>query len=76
MLLIVTLQVMKFVSNSDKPSLTLGEAFQPGSDAAHFCQPTDVAVMNSDDIMNSDDVHVYVADGFVYILTLLIYYLV
>ncbi|KAG9487973.1 hypothetical protein GDO78_007656 [Eleutherodactylus coqui] len=26
------------------PILTLGEAFQPGSDRRHFCQPTDVAV--------------------------------
>jgi len=48
---------MKFVVSSDQPLFTLGEAFQPGSDAAHFCQPTDVAVMNNDDI--------YVADGFV-----------
>ncbi|XP_075037506.1 peptidyl-glycine alpha-amidating monooxygenase isoform X3 [Mixophyes fleayi] len=26
------------------PLLTLGKAFQPGSDRSHFCQPTDVAV--------------------------------
>lgn len=26
------------------PLLTLGEAFQPGNDKRHFCQPTDVAV--------------------------------
>ena len=57
MLSFVTSQVMKFVISSDKPLFTLGEAFQPGSDVAHFCQPTDVAVMNNDDI--------YVADGFV-----------
>jgi len=46
---------MKFVVNSDKPSLVLGVRFEPGSDSRHFCQPTDVAVMNNGDI--------YVADG-------------
>ena len=53
--MIVTLQVIKFDINSDRPALILGERFQPGNDAGHFCQPTDVAVMNSEDV--------YVADG-------------
>ncbi|XP_041041887.1 peptidyl-glycine alpha-amidating monooxygenase A isoform X3 [Carcharodon carcharias] len=37
--------------------LVLGQAFQPGSDSSHFCQPTDVAV---------DPAHgnVYVSDGY------------
>ncbi|XP_063309734.1 peptidyl-glycine alpha-amidating monooxygenase isoform X2 [Pelobates fuscus] len=37
--------------------LTLGKAFQPGSDRKHFCQPTDVAV---DPITGN----VYVSDGY------------
>ncbi|XP_071996236.1 peptidyl-glycine alpha-amidating monooxygenase isoform X3 [Engystomops pustulosus] len=39
------------------PLLTLGVAFQPGSDRRHFCQPTDVAV---DPITGN----FYVADGY------------
>jgi len=46
---------MKFTVDNDTPSLVLGTRFEPGTDASHFCQPTDVAVMNSGDI--------YVADG-------------
>lgn len=41
--------------------MVLGERFEPGNDREHFCQPTDVAVMNSDDI--------YVADGSVFLLS-------
>lgn len=36
------------------PSLTLGEAFVPGSDDTHFCQPTDVAVSSSGVFFVSD----------------------
>ena len=46
---------MKFAINNDRPSLFLGARFVPGNDDKHFCQPTDVAVINNDDI--------YVADG-------------
>jgi len=49
-------QVMKFRKGEDKPSLTLGEAFVPGSDDAHFCKPTDVAVASNGDF--------FVADGY------------
>jgi len=49
-------QVFKFPKGSRLPSLTLGTAFVPGSDSAHFCQPTDVAVA-------SDGVF-FVADGY------------
>lgn len=41
----------------EKPLLTLGEAFVPGSDKSHFCQPTDVAV-------DPDNGNVYVSDGY------------
>ncbi|KAM4707526.1 peptidyl-glycine alpha-amidating monooxygenase isoform 2-T2 [Discoglossus pictus] len=41
----------------DSPLLTLGKAFQPGSDQKHFCQPTDVAV----DIITGN---FFVADGY------------
>ncbi|XP_064474449.1 peptidyl-alpha-hydroxyglycine alpha-amidating lyase 2-like [Ornithodoros turicata] len=40
-------QVFKFPKNETKPSLVLGEALVPGDDSAHFCKPTDVAVLNS-----------------------------
>ncbi|XP_069819072.1 peptidyl-glycine alpha-amidating monooxygenase isoform X4 [Dendropsophus ebraccatus] len=39
------------------PLLTLGEAFQPGNDPRHFCQPTDVAI---DPITGN----FFVADGY------------
>jgi len=34
--------------------LTIGEQFVPGSDKAHFCKPTDVAVERSGDFYVSD----------------------
>ena len=36
------------------PSLTLGEAFVPGSDEKHFCKTTDVAVSSSGIFFVSD----------------------
>ena len=36
--------------------LTLGVAFEPGSDTTHFCKPTDVAV--------AEDGTIFVADGY------------
>ena len=59
---------MKFAINNNAQSLVLGERFEPGSDARHFCQPTDVAVM-----MNAGDI--YVADGSALFLVLLSLYL-
>ncbi|XP_022106614.1 peptidyl-glycine alpha-amidating monooxygenase B-like [Acanthaster planci] len=55
-------QVFKFTPdemkhNKIKPSLILGERFQPGSDWKHFCQPTDVAV-------DSNTGNFFVADGY------------
>lgn len=41
----------------EKPLLVLGEAFVPGSDKNHFCQPTDVAV-------DPDNGNIYVSDGY------------
>ena len=41
----------------DKPLLVLGEAFKPGSDKSHFCQPTDVAV-------DPETGNVFVSDGY------------
>lgn len=39
------------------PDIILGEAFVPGSDAAHFCQPSEIAVSSNGQL-------VYVADGY------------
>lgn len=41
----------------DRTLLTLGEAFTPGSDHAHFCQPTDVAV-------DPQSGNIFVSDGY------------
>ncbi|XP_056146473.1 peptidylglycine alpha-amidating monooxygenase isoform X2 [Lampris incognitus] len=51
-------QVLKVSSSGrDKVLLVLGEAFEPGSDNSHFCQPTDVAV----DTVTGN---LYIADGY------------
>ncbi|XP_042311152.1 peptidyl-glycine alpha-amidating monooxygenase isoform X4 [Sceloporus undulatus] len=51
-------QIFKLGSHSvESPLLTLGRAFQPGSDKNHFCQPTDVAV---DPVTGN----IYVSDGY------------
>ncbi|XP_041104940.1 peptidylglycine alpha-amidating monooxygenase-like isoform X3 [Polyodon spathula] len=51
-------QVFKLSKNGEeKPLLVLGQAFQPGSDTRHFCQPTDVAV---DPVSGN----FYVSDGY------------
>ncbi|XP_052423178.1 peptidyl-glycine alpha-amidating monooxygenase B isoform X1 [Carassius gibelio] len=51
-------QVFKLSSDGkDRPLLVLGEAFEPGSDKTHFCQPTDVTV---DPVTGN----VYVSDGY------------
>ncbi|XP_062869685.1 peptidyl-glycine alpha-amidating monooxygenase B isoform X2 [Trichomycterus rosablanca] len=51
-------QVFKLSSDGkEKPLLALGEAFVPGSDRNHFCQPTDVAV-------DPDTGMIYVSDGY------------
>jgi hypothetical protein len=49
-------QIFKFEKGSDKPSLTLGVAFEPGADDNHFCKPTDIAVATNGDF--------FVADGY------------
>lgn len=51
-------QVFKFNLNisSEQPSLTLGEAFVPGSKIGQFCKPTAVAVL--------PDGKFFVADGY------------
>ncbi|XP_026797551.2 peptidyl-glycine alpha-amidating monooxygenase B isoform X2 [Pangasianodon hypophthalmus] len=51
-------EVFKISSDGkEKPLLVLGEAFVPGSDKSHFCQPTDVAV-------DPDTGNIYVSDGY------------
>ncbi|XP_073685191.1 peptidylglycine alpha-amidating monooxygenase isoform X1 [Garra rufa] len=51
-------QVFKLSSDGkDRQLLVLGEAFEPGSDKKHFCQPTDVAV---DPVTGN----VFVSDGY------------
>ncbi|GFN80589.1 peptidyl-glycine alpha-amidating monooxygenase [Plakobranchus ocellatus] len=49
-------QVFRFPKNSTTPDLVLGEKFVPGSDSAHFCKPTDVAIASSGEF--------FVADGY------------
>ncbi|KAJ3604864.1 hypothetical protein NHX12_026916 [Muraenolepis orangiensis] len=50
-------QVFKLSREGDVALAVLGEAFTPGSDRQHFCQPTDVAV---DPVTEN----VYVSDGY------------
>ncbi|XP_070706175.1 peptidyl-glycine alpha-amidating monooxygenase B [Pempheris klunzingeri] len=51
-------QVLKVSSDGrDKTLLALGEAFKPGSDNSHFCQPTDVAV-------DTETGNIFVSDGY------------
>ncbi|XP_061656865.1 peptidyl-glycine alpha-amidating monooxygenase A [Syngnathoides biaculeatus] len=51
-------QVLKVSSDrGDRPMLSLGEAFTPGSDHKHFCQPTDVAV-------DHETGNIFVSDGY------------
>jgi len=52
-----THQVLRFPNGSSTPDLVLGEKFVPGSDATHFCKPTDVAVTETSGIF-------FVADGY------------
>lgn len=40
-----------------RPDIVLGEAFVPGSDEKHFCQPSEM-------VLSSDDELLYVADGY------------
>lgn len=44
----------QFPKGSHEPSMTLGEAFVPGSDDSHFCQPSDVAVASTGAFFVSD----------------------
>ncbi|XP_077441670.1 peptidyl-glycine alpha-amidating monooxygenase isoform X3 [Vanacampus margaritifer] len=51
-------QVLKVSSDGgDRTLLSLGEAFTPGSDHNHFCQPTDVAV-------DFETGNIFVSDGY------------
>lgn len=51
-------QVFKLSKDgTEKPLLVLGEAFKPGSDKSHFCQPTDVAV-------DPETGNIFVSDGY------------
>ncbi|XP_068429470.1 peptidyl-glycine alpha-amidating monooxygenase B isoform X2 [Clinocottus analis] len=51
-------QVLKVSSDGrDRVLLALGEAFTPGSDNKHFCQPTDVAV-------DPETGNIFVSDGY------------
>ncbi|KAK2818768.1 hypothetical protein Q5P01_024329 [Channa striata] len=51
-------QVLKVSSDGrDRILLALGEAFTPGSDSNHFCQPTDVAV-------DTKTGNIFVSDGY------------
>nr|XP_043868756.1 peptidyl-glycine alpha-amidating monooxygenase A isoform X2 [Solea senegalensis] len=51
-------QVLKVSGDGrDSTLVALGEAFTPGTDSRHFCQPTDVAV-------DTDTGNVFVSDGY------------
>ncbi|XP_046581486.1 peptidyl-glycine alpha-amidating monooxygenase A-like [Haliotis rubra] len=50
------LLVMRIPPGGTLPDMVLGERLVPGNDTGHFCQPADVAVLESGDF--------YVADGF------------
>ena len=50
----VCCQVFRIPAGGMDPDLTLGERFVHSDDAAHFCKPTDVAVMASGDFFVSD----------------------
>ncbi|XP_007572806.2 peptidyl-glycine alpha-amidating monooxygenase-like [Poecilia formosa] len=51
-------QVLKVSGDGrDRTLLVLGEAFTPGSDTEHFCQPTDVAV-------DPETQNIFVSDGY------------
>ncbi|XP_017163382.1 peptidyl-glycine alpha-amidating monooxygenase B isoform X2 [Poecilia reticulata] len=51
-------QVLKVSGDGrDRTLLVLGEAFTPGSDTEHFCQPTDVAV-------DPETKNIFVSDGY------------
>lgn len=50
-------QVFKFEPGKHEPSMTLGKAFEPGTendDTERFCKPTDVAVTSTGDFYVSD----------------------
>merc|ERR1711862_617465 len=49
-------QVMKFPAGSTKPSLVLGEKFEPGSGPGQFCKPTATQVSSTG--------IVFIADGY------------
>jgi len=49
-------QVMKFPAGATKPSLVLGEKFQPGSGPGQFCKPTSTQVSSTG--------IVFIADGY------------
>ncbi|XP_056592099.1 peptidyl-glycine alpha-amidating monooxygenase B isoform X1 [Triplophysa dalaica] len=51
-------QVFKLSSDGkDQQLVVLGEAFKPGSDKSHFCQPTDVAV-------DPETGNIFISDGY------------
>ena len=47
-------QVFRVPAGGTVPDLTLGEAFVHNEDAAHFCKPSDVAVLESGDFFVTD----------------------
>jgi peptidylamidoglycolate lyase len=47
-------QVFRIPRNGTEPDLTLGERFVHKDDAAHFCKPADVAVLESGEFFVAD----------------------
>ena len=53
-LMCVCCQVFRIPAGGTEPDLMLGERFVHNEDAAHFCKPTDVAILASGDFFISD----------------------
>ncbi|XP_060607191.1 peptidyl-glycine alpha-amidating monooxygenase-like isoform X2 [Ruditapes philippinarum] len=47
-------QVFRIPKGDDKPDMTLGIRFEPGTSNKHFCKPSDVAVMSNGEFFVSD----------------------
>lgn len=52
-------QVFRIPKGGDRPDMSLGIRFEPGTDKEHFCKPSDVAVLASGEFFVSDGYVVY-----------------
>ena len=49
-----TLQVFRISLDKSRSDLILGEKLVPGADDAHFCKPTDIAVLSTGEFFVTD----------------------